>query len=580
MPAHKVLAALLQLAARDKSDWAATLQEVLAVVAEVLEVARTSYWSLERRRSLRCILGYTAPTGGLERGRVIFEDEAPRYIAALNQTGVLEVTDVHDDERTADLTEYLRLYQIASLLDVPVWSQGELVGVLCHEHIGAPRVWTDTEVDFALAAGQVVATALEARSRTRAEAAEREAAFLDRASRTLGESLELAAIAERTVKLAVPDLGAAAVLDVLDEGLLRRLAVAHAARERAAAFEALSRRHSPSADWQLGERVIRGGQALVDPELGGDRLHGAGVPEDVRRGLAELGLRTALAVPLSVGGKITGALTILREGRYEQGVLATTEALGARVAMAVENARLHGRVRDAVAARDEFISLAAHELRGPLTALILTAEALAQRRRSPKIVSVLGESIAEQGKRLNRLIDHMLDATRLGAHDVTLDLESFDLVPLVRAVVGAQQVMADRAGSTVELVTPPQLMVRASRVGIERVLVNLLDNAIKFGARAPIAIELRDKSAMAVLTCRDRGIGIAPEILPRVFEPYVRGVSPRSYGGLGLGLSVARNIVNAHGGDITIASRPREGTTVTVRLPKAGPASGEADVAR
>jgi signal transduction histidine kinase len=575
---HRVVAALLRLAARDKADWEATIQDVLRVAAEILGVARASYWSLgETPRALRCVLGYVAPTQAYERGRLFLEEEAPRYFAALDQAGVIDVEDARGDERTADLGEYLEMHNIGALLDVPVWSSGELVGVLCNEHVGARRAWADKEVDFALAVGQVVATALEARSRSRAEAAEREATFLDYASRELPRNLDVQAVADFAIGLVVPTLGVAAMLDSLEDGTLRRVAVRHAVPAQAAAFAEVAHRHDPAADWQIGERAIRSGQALVTPDLRRDPVHEPDLPDDVRRAAATFGLHTALAVPLRVGEKVTGALTILRTQRQERGVLVTAEALAVRIAMAMENARLHERARDAVAARDEFIAVAAHELRGPLTALLLTAQALSQAsHRSARLVATLGDSIAGQGQRLNRLIDHMLDATRLGASDLALELETVDLVALVREIVAAHELAIERTGSTVEVVAPPRLAIRASRVGLERVLVNILDNATKFGAGKPIALELRDEPGIAVFICRDRGIGIPPKILPRVFEPYVRGVSARSYGGLGLGLTIARSIAQAHGGDIDIVSQPGEGATVTLRLPKAGPPQGRA----
>src|SRR5215831_464184 len=134
MSAHKVVAALLELSALDKTDWTASIRQVLLVGADVLGVARTSYWTVvDTPRSLRCVLGYFLPTGGFDRGRIIAENEAPRFFAAVGQGSVLEIDDAATDRRVAELGDYREQRQIGALLDVPVYCRGKLVGVLCHE---------------------------------------------------------------------------------------------------------------------------------------------------------------------------------------------------------------------------------------------------------------------------------------------------------------------------------------------------------------------------------------------------------------------------------------------------------------
>lgn len=165
------------------------------------------------------------------------------------------------------------------------------------------------------------------------------------------------------------------------------------------------------------------------------------------------------------------------------------------------------------------------------------------------------------------LIDGLLDVSRLQAHRIQLDLEEVDLREVVRDVVAQLGSVLARTH------TPLSLRAEASVVGcwdrfrLEQVVTNLLDNAIKYGAAAPVEVTVALQDGSAVLTLRDQGIGISPERLPFIFGRFERAVSSRHYGGLGLGLYIVRQIVELHGGSIQVESTPGQGSTFTVRLP-------------
>jgi GAF domain-containing protein len=155
-----VVAALLRLSAIPKDNWEEAMQQILRIDAEVLGVERVSYWTFHREPALlHCELGYVAPPRAFERGAVLLGSRHPRYFEELSQAKVIDVEQVSADPRTVDLHEYMSARNIISMLDVPIWSGGSVVGVLCHEHTGKRRTWKRDDLDFAMTVAQVVAVA-------------------------------------------------------------------------------------------------------------------------------------------------------------------------------------------------------------------------------------------------------------------------------------------------------------------------------------------------------------------------------------------------------------------------------------
>ena len=234
----------------------------------------------------------------------------------------------------------------------------------------------------------------------------------------------------------------------------------------------------------------------------------------------------------------------------------------------------------AVSLRDEFLSIASHELRTPLTALRLQLDSVARslERRpaehlaSGKLASSTGDARI-QAERLTLLVERLLDISRLAEGRLTLDHEELDLVSVVRAAVEVMRAPAGVAGCELRFAAPPALRGRWDRLRLEQLVTNLVGNATKFGAHQPVDVAIAEDTngpaSAARLTVTDRGIGIDPRDQRRIFERFERAVPPRNFGGLGLGLWVAKQIVDAHEGTISVASAPGEGATFTVVLPTA-----------
>jgi PAS domain S-box-containing protein len=242
-----------------------------------------------------------------------------------------------------------------------------------------------------------------------------------------------------------------------------------------------------------------------------------------------------------------------------------------------ERKRAEEAVRNAVRLRDEFLSVASHELKTPLTPLSLKLQTLAREAEaqpeSPFVLKVREhvEAGRRQIKRLSDLIGDLLDVSRISSGQMKLHWEPMDFAIVVREVAARLEPEAIRAESPLTVRVPEALPVHSDRRRLEQVAENLLTNAIKYGAGRPIHVRLEASSERVTLAVEDQGIGIAPEHQERIFERFERAVSERNYGGLGLGLYITRTIIEALGGTIRVQSQPGQGACFTVELPRESP---------
>ncbi|CAN95609.1 Protein kinase [Sorangium cellulosum So ce56] len=398
--------------------------------------------------------------------------------------------------------------------------------------------------------------------RKRAELAER---FLAEASRRL-MALGYGATLESVAQLAVPELADRCVIDVdLAQDAPERTVTAGVPAELAdAVMDALRPLAATSPD---------------RPEVG-----------DVRAAplLEPLGVHSFLRVPLLARDRRFGVMTLLATAprrHYRPADLWLAQELASRAALALDNSRLFAEAQVAIERRDEFLLVASHELKTPLTSLKMQAHLLArllprlQRAEvAPERIDAAIQVLNRQIARLAHLINELLDVTRLNAGRLTLARAPLDLAALTCEVVERmrQQLASARCRTELDLEGPVIGHWDASRM--EQVLINLLSNAIKYGAGAPIHVVVRGLEGRALLVVRDHGIGIAQADQARIFERFERAVSVRNFGGLGLGLYIVRWIVTSHGGTIRVESEPGAGAAFIVELPL-HPAEAESETA-
>ncbi len=393
---------------------------------------------------------------------------------------------------------------------------------------------------------------------------ERMQSLFAEAGRAMAASTDREVLAHALVQLCVPSVADACVLLLpTEDGQVRPHAVAHPQPEG----ERLLRELLGRAEGGPG-RVVETGRAELLPEVDLERL-----PRELREAahgelLRVLGARSCLGVPLTVGTRVLGALWLVstqphrRYGGVDQ---ALVEELAARAALALDNAWLLAQAQGAL----EFIGVAAHDLGNPLQSLQLRLRRLRGllQGQEPKVRD--GLALAEhETRRLGQLVRNLLDLSRLSAGRLTLETEEVDLATLAREVVERHAEQAQLAGCALSLHAAAAVPGRWDRLRLDRVVTNLLTNALKFSPGQPVEVHVASTEAGARLVVRDRGIGIAPEAQQRIFGRFERVHGGRAQAGFGLGLYIVRQLIEAHGGSIRVQSQLGEGAEFIVELPR------------
>jgi two-component system, LuxR family, sensor kinase FixL len=268
------------------------------------------------------------------------------------------------------------------------------------------------------------------------------------------------------------------------------------------------------------------------------------------------------------------SLTTLRAGEDLYAVAAVRDVTERK--KIEERSRLWRKAQEEVRERDEFLSIASHELRTPVTALQLQLQLLQRAtdragRPSPEVLLQKMEVLDRQCRRIALLVNELLDVSRLRLGSLEINPEPTDLAELAREAARELQRDAARLGSPIEVAAEGAVRGSWDRVRIGQVITNLLSNAIKFGKGNPIRLGVSSADDRARLEIRDQGIGIDPADQERIFGRFERAVSAHHFGGLGLGLYISREVVAAHGGTIRLDSAPGVGSTFTIELPKMSP---------
>jgi signal transduction histidine kinase/Na+/proline symporter len=393
--------------------------------------------------------------------------------------------------------------------------------------------------------------------------------FLAEVSAQLASSLDVDATASTVVHLPVPQLAGAALLWMRPDGDRARVWLAHGdpERERAAAPEVAAMGPTLEAV-PFVARAVQSRRAVT---AGGGT---AAWPAPIRA----LGpFPDSVTVPLVTRRRTLGTLSLFlgpESGLRLPDDLGVAEELAHRCAIALENATLFTDAQEAIRARDEFLAIASHELKTPLTPLRITIQSLKRAtvrgdpRLTPERRDQLFRTADRQVHRIAGLIDDLLDATRIGTRRLRLEPRPTDLAETVRVVVERHAEELEHAGCKVALALAPSAVGEWDRGRLEQVVTNLLTNALKYAPGCAIDVTVETDDQLARLVVRDTGPGIAPEDQERVFRPFERAVSYLQVSGFGLGLYIVREIVAAHAGTVRVVSAKGEGAAFVVELPR------------
>ncbi|WP_437735573.1 sensor histidine kinase [Sorangium sp. So ce1335] len=411
----------------------------------------------------------------------------------------------------------------------------------------------------------------------RLPAAALDALSLLKAAETLSGEIVLDRLLEKLLGVCLEAAGAQrGALVFEEEGELFVQAVGRAAAPVSIERTPLARSRDVPA--RVVERAHRTREIVVSDDAAGD----PGLAGDPY--FAEAGSRSVLALPLHRKDARLGVVYLenaLATRAFSRDRVHVLELLSGQIAIALENARLYREAQRAIRVRDDFLSVASHELKTPVTSLRLGLQSLLRRADHPpeEHLARALHRMDRQVQRLVRLMDDLLDVTQLHTGRLELHVEPVDLAEAVDDVVERLGARIAQSGSSVSVRAEPLIVGSWDRSRLEQVISNLLDNALKFGAGAPIEVTVARRDGTAELVVQDHGIGIPTERLAQVFERFERAVSSRHFGGLGLGLHVVKSIVEALGGAVRADSRPGEGARITVELPCDMPAATWAEPA-
>lgn len=419
-------------------------------------------------------------------------------------------------------------------------------------------------------------------ARSAAEQSERRAAFLSDASRILASSLDYEATLKRISDLSVAEICDWCSIGLIDGEGVRYPAISHADPVKGAHFATMSSKFPPHPQAVI-QRVIRSGEAELIDVIDDAVLKTWAQSDEHFEMLKELKLRSCMTVPIRARNHTIGAMkfaTAESGRRLGPRDLALAEDLGRRVAVAVDNSRLYHQAQQANRLKDEFLAVMSHELRTPLTPILGWTRIL---RNGPQNLDrlIYGLEIIERNvKAQMKLVDDLLDVSRIITGKMRLNMRSAELLPLLQSSVDSIRPAVE--AKHINLYTkldPERRSLYADPERIQQIFWNLLSNAIKFTPmHGEITVRLSHDDSNSCIEITDSGIGINEKFLPHVFERFQQADSSttRAFGGLGLGLAIVRHLVELHGGSVAVTSPgDGKGATFTIKLPSRRVADGE-----
>ncbi len=538
---------------------------ILAVARDLLPADAYAVWMREPgtgRWRIEASEGTSAAFGeAAVPARDISQMHEPLAVPDVTALAILE------DRRLALDQEGIR-----SMLVVPVVTNGQTTSTAVF-YYRAVHHFSEPELLAARAFGNLASAALTtAELYDRQQRTRMESEFLADAGVLLANSPDYRSTLTQVARLAVPFFADVCAIDLVDEnGAVSALTVQHADPELAADAQELRRQYSPSS---MAQSIRTGMPVLVEPpDETVVRGAGSGTGDRADRGAPRLG--SIMIVPMVAREHGVGAITFaLGEGRrrYSSDDLRFASSLASRAALAVDNATAYEQATRASRLKDEFLATLSHELRTPLNAILgyarMANSGILQGERLTRALDTLERNAAT----LTRLVEDVLDVSRFMTGKVQLKLQPIDLSTIVEQAVASLRPAAEVKGVRLtKLPAAEALPVHGDPDRLQQVTWNLVSNAVKFTPRGgAVEVSLGACDTQAELIVRDSGIGITSEFMPHVFERFRQGDGRfvREHGGLGLGLAIARDLVQLHGGTISASSAgPGQGTEFRVRLP-------------
>ncbi|MEK6641505.1 MAG: response regulator [Nitrospirota bacterium] len=544
---HRVQTGLLELATNAdiyRGHRTEAFQVISRVAAQSLMVAQSSIWFFtDARAAIRCANLYEQQTDRHSSGVVLPSANFPRYFEELATEDIIAADQARTDPRTSEFTDsYFVPLGITSILDTPIRSKGKMIGVIWHEHVGPSRQWTSEEKQFAMSVANTVSLALEAADRRKAEIeTERSKNFLN----SVIENLPIMVFVKDAEHLRFVRWNKAA--ENLT-GLTRDTVLGKSDHDFFPQDEA--------AFFTQKDRDVIELRSLQD------------IPEE----------------PLATshhGTRIlhTRKIPILNAQGQPEYLLGISEDITERKQGEETLRKAKESAEAASVAKSQFLANMSHEIRTPMNGVLGMAELLLNTSLTDK-QRHLAQSVHHSGSALLTLINSILDFSKVEAGKLELEHLEFALRETIEEAVDLFADPAERKGVNLTCFLPEEIPDQAigDPARLRQVLLNLVGNALKFTARGEVTVWfhlLAQDAQTLTLKCAvtDTGIGIHPQAQTGLFTAFSQadGSTTRQFGGTGLGLAIVKQLVQLMGGEVGIASRPRQGSTFwfTVQLGRA-----------
>lgn len=478
--------------------------------------------------------------------------------------------------------EHLRVLEsleLRSAITVPLKARGRKLGALTLLTAESRRTYDATDLRFAEEIGSWAALAIDTaqlnreaeNARSVAERSREYLQILARVSDDLASSLDPDSALQQLASRLVGNLADYCVTYASDGVTIRRLGLAHRDPAKLARVEALCEAGPPRFEdkWGAGA-VIRTGEAILVEDIPEKLLDERARNERHRQAARQLAPVSAIIVPLRARGRTLGAIALVTDAtshrHYDHDDLKLARELASRAALLVDNARLYAQARAAVRARDDMIAVVSHDLRSPLQSISSAATLLEFESQGGSANRSL-QAIKLATSQMDRLLQDLLDLSLIDAGQLTVTRELADAATLVDEARTMFEPLAGDKSVRLECKIQPGLpQIRVDRNRMQQVLANLLGNALKFvPAGGLISLSANVQGDQLRIAVSDTGPGISEDDLPKVFDRFWRA-DRRKERGVGLGLTVAQGIVQAHGGTIGVESRKGKGSTFYILL--------------
>jgi signal transduction histidine kinase len=553
-----------------------TLDDVLRRITQAAAVAvETEGVFIEtvdaRKAEITCVAahGIKSPAKGTKNP---FEGSILQEVLQTREPQIIDDVDI--ERRPCALGELARSGQHCTAMVIPLIAETRGLGAIFLIRI-RHRPFTYAEFPkLRILADMASVAMLRAQTVEKVQKMEAEAHFLAETSKLLASSLDYTATLKSVARLAVPTVADWCVVHLVEHGRIYVAELVHSDPAKNAIVQRLRDKYRPRPDRANSvERVIQTGKAQLTPEVTDELLREHSLDNEHFDLLRQLNLKSAILVPLTVAGEIFGSMGFLTsdERRYDVDDLPFAEEIARHAGMAIHNARLYTDAQHAIRARDEVLRMVSHDLRNPVSAIQMTANLLATASLPDEKRQRLLQMISHASQRMNRLIEDLMTIGRLQEGlEIPLDVDQVNPAVIADEVCEAIGLQALAKSIDLRCNKPATVpAVKADRRRIFQVLSNLLDNALKFTPEGgDIVVSCEGHDGEVWFAVKDTGRGINPKDLDKIFNPFWQA-KPGAYFGAGLGLAIAKGIVEQHNGRIWADSTPGVGTTVFFTLPQA-----------